>query len=366
MFFPNDGPGLRRRPCLGLKPGVIAWIAVLCLAVATVLTPANARADGDHPEAIKQMRSIFAIVKQQDGYLTQRMHAQFWAALTEVTSGNEVELKNFWATLAQTPAIVKMNYIREAVRSMRRSARDKRISLTPDYALAKKRYLNSTRETERLKLIKAAVERWESNQVMVGNALYNPSAQDQKVLDRKLDSELSRVNAVLGRFDRLRGRAWTAPTRPNSFQSLPFSISWPDHFIFERRDSKSGTGKPEFGGVLRSRIDRDTSALIVFLDRTSAGNGEKEDFIESLANNALKRFGASNVRPVAEEWRGMLSARGAGSGVYRGKSMHTWARAAALPNNSGFIILVALSRNPKADDRNLFAELQVALQFTTQ
>ena len=62
----------------------------------------------------------------------------------------------------------------------------------------------------------------------------------------------------------------------------------------------------------------------------------------------------------------MLSARGAGSGVYRGKSMHTWARAAALPNKSGFIILVALSRNPKADDRNLFAELQVALQFTTQ
>ena len=314
----------------------------------------------DQPEADgNPIGEVFHAITQEDGYLTQEMHARFWTALNKALASDPAEIKQFWEIMALKPSIASSAYNYEATRSCELSLDERRIIYTPNYAKAKADLLAAFRDKSDLSKIKDAIETWENNVKKFADRKVKRSAKNVRDAHYVIEKEKSAAAGPLYLFRVLKDQTFSKPVVERTYRTVPVTVAWPGEFTTTHLQPRKSLEI----GMLNNMIGPTALVKIMYYNMGPFSKKQRKGIMQKLARGVLKEFGITDAKLTFETWRDRQSVIAHGSGTHKGIPTEMNVRFLSSPVGRGYVALYTLVFENSADPKALRERLEEAVSF---
>ncbi len=260
--------------------------------------------------------AIFETVLQADGFITEDLHAAFWAEIPEEMRSDPAGFIWLLAEL-EASVTVGLRFQRETWRSAQLSLRAGTVVTTPTFEGAR---------TDAEALIRATRDESDARGMRLANALgaadallaAAASGGDLRVggaitplTEDRITSVLSDLDASLTRADRLLASTWEDDAFDQVFTAPGVALTWPAPFTMDirRREGRSGTSLATWS--LTARSDLRAFAFVTVIDLSGPWRNA-ETGLTRLARQALSSAGIDAHSVETDPWQGRVSTLGMG------------------------------------------------------
>lgn len=327
--------------------------------VAAILLWASAAAAQD---ATPRQQEILMTAINADGWLTEQMHREFWAAVPQRLRSDPKEIAVMTSAM-ERGAFVAVRFQREAWESMRRSLTARRVVKTPEYEQAKAAMLASSPLPQYRQPAEAGARNAEA---MIEAAATGRPMVSQKgtfyVTEEIVYRVLTGLDGSIHRFRRLMNPTWSAKVEERAFPDVHVRILWDGPFRKETEDMKVEGGIPARLTLLSHQISDRDYVQIGFV-RMQGRWADPEGAAMRVVSSSLKSMGVNGARPAASRWRGRVAADGGGTASTSEGQIHASIRVVEAADYGGFWQIMGISASSPIDAVGLRERLEQAVQI---
>lgn len=326
------------------------------MAVPLAVTMAGFSAMAAEATNVRQ-REIAQTVIAPQGYVSARLHAEFWSSIPAHLRDNPQFREDFSRAVTKAFA-THTGFLRGLWESARESLLARRMILTPAYDDARATLLeeaSSTGEANTRAMIEKAEE-------MLRAAAENKPFSTPKglvyVTPEQVEETLRGLDASLARFHLLLAPVWQPEIKETKYPEAHVAILSPVPYTVSRKPITTEHGRTEIV-VLTHRAEEKDFLFLAFV--TAPMLLESEHSVLTMAKGGLAAWGQLAAPVVASQWRGLASATGNGSAdTAKGRAFLS-VRSVELRQHSGFLVLTAVSERSGLDAEMLMEELERSL-----
>lgn len=311
-----------------------------------------------------RQKEILQEVGRVDGYVTEKMHAEFWAESPNATFKDEAEKEAFFVfieRLATRGALFK----RELWSSVKASMDAGRIVKTPGYEAAKAAALEALDGRPGLQK-QAMVEIAQNEKLFEAAAKGLPieSAEGPVYLTpEKVDAIRADLDGVVARARKLANPVWKTELVEHSFPEAHVKILWDGVFAREVQNSQSGSGEKIRRVSLSYQVSEFENVRLSYLQLEEGLTNPAEETI-AFVRNSLRGAGIDHPTKVSGVlWRGRHSAIGNGMASFSGGKLAASVRVLQLEEYNGILLIIGTTATSVLDAKLLRERLEERLQI---
>lgn len=244
-----------------------------------------------------RQNEIFKNAISADGWLTEAMHREFWAAVPENIKFDPKALDIFEATVEKA-SMIAIQFQREAWGSMKLSLATRKIVQTPNYESVKTAVLNFGSLSNSAQKTETAVR---NSEAMIEAAASGKPMASQSgtfyLTEELVEQVLIGLDGSLFRFRRLTNPVWSYQVKEYLFPDLHIRILWDGPFRKEISHMAVEGGRSVKVEMLDNRLSEKDQVGIGFIDLKGRWT-DPEKAAARIALFSLKAMGISEAKPV--------------------------------------------------------------------
>lgn len=311
-----------------------------------------------------RQKEILQEVGRVDGYVTEKMHAEFWAESPNATFKDEADKEAFFVFIERL-ATRGAQFQRELWSSVKASMEAGRIVKTPGYESAKAAALEAL--DGRPDLQKQAMVEIKQNEKLfeaAAKGLPIESAEGPVYLTpEKVDAIRADLDGVVARARKLVNPVWKTELVEHNFPDAHVKILWDGVFAREVQNSKSGSGEKIRRVSLSYRISEFENVRLSFL-QLEGGLADPAEETIAFVRNSLRGAGIDHPTTVSGVmWRGRHSAIGNGMTSFSGGKLAASVRVLQLAEYDGILLIIGTTATSVRDAKLLRERLEERLQI---
>ncbi|WP_346892385.1 hypothetical protein [uncultured Roseibium sp.] len=290
-----------------------------------------------------RQQEIWQTVIPVDGYLTEEMHSDFWAAMPKSMFKDNADRAAYLRFLKKA-LTSGLKYQREAWHSVKATMNAGRVVKTPGYEAAKAETLSAFDGTGSKQKAAAAVANGERMLAAVAKGLPIESPDGPAYITPELvDQVLAGMDGSLARAARLMNPVWEDKLVEHVFPDVHVKILWDGEFIKDIRHQTAADGGRIDVTTLLHQFSEDETISVVFLDHGRKLTDPEADTMK-VARSALTGMGVDELTFLTgSKWRERHSAWGMGTGTVDGMPMAASARAVDLEEYNGVLLVIGMN-----------------------
>lgn len=313
-------------------------------------------------DVTSRQREILMTAINADGWLTEPMHREFWAAVPRRLLSDPKEVAAMTSAL-ERGTLVAVRFQREAWESMKRSLAARKVVKTPEYEAAKAAMLASSPVPQYRQSAEAGARNAEA---MIEAAATGKPMVSQKgtfyVTEEMVDRVLTGLDGSIHRFSRLMNPTWSSKVEERAFPDVHVRILWDGPFRKEAEEMKVEGGAPAKLTMLSHQLSEKEYVQIGFV-RMRGRWTDPEGAAMRVVSSSLKSMGVNGVKPAASRWRGRVAADGGGTASTSDGAIHASIRVVEAADHGGFWQIMGISASSPIDAVGLRERLEQAVQI---
>jgi len=312
-------------------------------------------------ELTAQQQEILRTAIGADGWLTEGMHQEFWAAVPLAIKSDPKAIAALTSYLDRS-SVNALRFQRATWSSIKLTLAAKRVTKTPDYETAKEEIRASSLPQERV-----GAERGVRNAdamleaAATGRSMSGPNGPFY-VTEEMTEQVLAGLSGSFHRYRKLSNPTWIYKPEEHSYPNEHIRILWDGPFARETQTITMEGGKSVPITLLTSRISEHEHVALGFMRFQGRWLDPEGASIRTVAAT-LTGMGIRDVRPMVTRWRGRVAAEGAGSVRSSAGAINASVRIVEAPEHGGAWQIMAISASSLADAISLRATVEQASQF---
>lgn len=323
----------------------------------------------DAPTLSPRQKEIMRTVRAGDGYITEALHREFWAAMP-FPENQTARVARIVEDLAEKALGPSQSLGYETWLSARLSLQAGKVVRSPGLNSAMAAMIGASEIDGYHKAARQSVQSVDRILTAAADGTPLETANGPIFInDDLISATLAGIEGGARRFEILVRPRWNAPLQNYSYPALHVSTLSPWAFVPETSEITIPGGRK---GMLRSvsrTISETQTVYISFADYKIDGSDSQKLFWPDPQGTtirnvqaSLRAVGAKGPTPHGVTWRGLISSTGSGSAADADGSIHVTIRNVYLPNHSGFLTLIAASEVSLFDSQQLFDQLEAQTQ----
>ena len=342
-----------------MMPKLVRNLFLLIVMALPVYLPAQAQ---EYLSA--RQKEILQEVGRVDGYVTEEMHAEFWAESPNATFKDEAD-KGAYFRFIDRLATSGAKFQREVWSSVKASMDAGRIVKTPGYEAAKAGALAALNgKTDLQKQAVVGIEQNEKLFEAAAKGLPIESVEGPVYLTpEKVDAILADLDGAVARIRKLVNPVWKTELVEYSFPEAHVKILWDGVFAREIQNSQSGSGERVRRVSLSYQLSELENVRLSFLQLEGGLENPAEETI-TFVRNSLRGAGIDHPTKVSGAmWRGRHSAIGNGMTSFSGGKLAASVRVLQLEEYDGILLIIGTTGTSVLDAALLRERLEEKLQI---
>ena len=330
-------------------------MALLSALICAVAQPARAQ------ELTARQQEILKTAIAADGWLTESMHQEFWAAIP-LAIRTDLKAVAALTTHLDRSSASALRFQRATWLSVKLTLAAKRVSKTLDYETAKEEMLRaSSIPQERIAAEKGASNADAMLEAAATGRSFSGPRGPLYVTEEVTERVLAGLDGSFHRFRRLSNPAWIYKAEEHSYPNEHLRILWDGPFARETQTITIEGGKSIPITLLSSRLSERDHVAIGFMRLGGQWLDPEGASIRTVAAN-FKGMGIHNAQPTASCWRGRVAADGAGSARTADGAIYVALRIVEAREHAAAWQIMAVSGSSLADAISLRERLEQAIQ----
>jgi len=309
-----------------------------------------------------RQKDILMTAINADGWLTETMHREFWAAVPKDIKSDPKAVAFIVATMEQG-SLSAVQFQREAWGSMKKSLAARKIVRTPNYEKAKSAVLASSTIPQYRQQSEAGVRNADA---MIEAAATGKPMVSQRgtfyVTEELVERVLTGLDGSIHRFRRLTNPVWSAKVEEYPFPDVHVRILWDGPFRKEVSDMKVENGRTAKLVMLSHQVSEKDYVQIGFVGMQGRWT-DPENAASRTASSSLKAMGISGVSPLTSRWRSRVSAEASGTVMTSDGPINASIRIVEAPEHGGFWQITGISAGSRIEAIGLRETLEQAIQM---
>jgi len=313
-------------------------------------------------EMTSRQNEILKNAISADGWLTEAMHKEFWAAVPENIKSDPKALEIIF-TAVEESSIIALQFQREAWVSMKMSLAARKVVRTPNYEAVKTSVLKLGSISNSVKQIETNVRNAEAmiEAAAFGKPMAGPRGNFY-VTEELVEQVLLGLDGSFFRFRRLANPVWSYKVNEYPFPDLHIRILWDSPFRKEISDMVVEGGRSVKVVMLDNRLSEKDQVGIGFIDMKGRW-ADPEKAATRTALFSLKAMGISEAKPVTYRWRNRVSAEVSGTAMTSDGPINASVRIVEAPEYGGFWQILGISTGSLIEAVDLREILEKSIQI---
>jgi len=325
-------------------------LCAITVVVSLAVSAAHAIASDLSPRQLEIIRTVLGA----DGYVSPQLHAEFWSQMPAEVRRDPKFARALHYIIDNTG----VPFQRETWASTKASLSARRVVKTPDYESARKSVLNAPPLPE----IERAVNNAEA---MIRAAAEGTPFQTPRgplyVTQELVDQVLSGLDGSIARFRLLAAPEWAPEVTETRYPEARVTILSEVPFALKRETLTADNRGPVTVITLSNRLSEVDRLGVSYAHGSPLA--DPRGAVIGAAKGGIRSTGAEPISPIlASQWRGHVSATGAGKADTSEGALFVSMRTVELRQQAGLLSLFALSGKSKLDADALLDNLERALQ----
>jgi hypothetical protein len=325
--------------------------------VLIVLLANAAQADEMSP----RQSEIFRVTLAANGWLTEDMYREFWAAVPAADRSNP-EVKKFLERAGGQALIFQ----RETWESVKLSLQAGRVIKSPGYEAAKATVLSSSTAALAREQVATGIRNAEG--FMDAAATRKPFVTARGtvyVTDELVSQTVAGIEASFCRLQQLGNPTWNPKVEERKYADVHVRILSDCPFRREFRDLAVESGK-KVRLTMLSYVISEKDQLSVSFIAVAGLFAVPEESVARIAQAALREVGIVDVKPIMSRWRGRVSSEAFGTVASSQGNVHASVRVIEAREYQGAWTFVGVSLQSLVDANVRRDSLEASTQLDAQ
>lgn len=312
-----------------------------------------------HPAELQlseRQLEIVRTVQAADGYIDEKMHREFWAAMP--LAMRLPDARKYLNDLFESVSESRQDFVRESWLSARASLNANRIVRTRGYIDAKANALAASDNAQyhaKLRQSFASAERLLA--AAASGAPLEIRGNKTFITADLISHVLASIEASEFRVAKLINPTWENVVAKYDYPEAHISILASEPFVLEKVKLRNTAGaSSEMVTLTQSRGN--TAQLAISFSQTAGKLIDPSKSVASVAQSALEGAGAVGREPAVVEWQGRTSATATGNAVTSDGVAFMSVRVVEVEESKGVLQFTAVSTVSAADAIYLRANLE--------
>ena len=319
----------------------IRLVKFTLLFIGLSIVSATVEAQADTQRLSTRQLEIIQTVQSADGYIDEKTHREFWAAMPEAM--RRPEGHKYLRRLMEQVGDARQNFIRQSWLSAKASLSAKRVVRTQGYIEARANVLAASKNEGYQAKIRESIGSAENmlSAAASGEPLNVRGTKTFITLDL-IDHVLASIQSSQFRVAKLINPTWEERVFKFDYPEAHVSVLASTPFVVEKAKLKNPAGTSS-DMVMLTQSRGDSAHLAISFSQTTGRLLDPAKSVVSVAKAALAGAGAIGREPAVIDWRGRSSATATGTAVTSQGTAYMSVRVVEVGEFEGVIQFLAVS-----------------------